>query len=73
MPKINLKVSLKSDDKENIINVPGIISDNVLKYKEDENTLVKYNYNNELIRENDNLLMKYQFVKDENCINDYRK
>lgn len=65
MPKIDIKVTISSDNNNNSYKIKSIIQDDIIKYREQDNTLVKYDLNkNLLIRENDNLRMEYLFDKD---------
>ena len=64
MSKINIKVTIENDDQKQQITTNAIIQDNILKYKEENNTIVKFNYlNNNLIRENNDIYMDYKFKK----------
>lgn len=62
MPKLNIKVTV-NNDLENIDFISkAIIQDNLLKYKEKDNTTVIYDYEkNSLFRENNELRMEYSF------------
>ncbi len=65
MPKINIKVSISDDTNNDSYEIKSIIQDEIIKYKEKDNTLVKYDLNkNILTRENDNLRMEYVFDKE---------
>ena len=70
MPKINIKVSISDNTNNDSYEIKSIIQDEIIKYKEKDNTLVKYDLNkNILTRENDNLRMEYVFNKEnENAI-----
>ena len=62
MPKKEIIVKLKNNYIDDSINTQAIISDNKIKYKEKDNTKVILDLNNkELIRENNELYMKYIF------------
>lgn len=62
MPKININVSISNNEIEDSYKLVSIISNNIIKYKEKDNTKVLYNLdNNTLIRENDTLRMEYLF------------
>ena len=64
MPKINIKVSISDNTNNDSYEIKSIIQDEIIKYKEKDNTLVKYDLNkNILTRENDNLRMEYVFNK----------
>ena len=65
MPKINIKVSISDNTNNDSYEIKSIIQDEIIKYKEKDNTLVKYDLNkNILTRENDNLRMEYVFNKE---------
>lgn len=62
MSKVKIKVSV-NDDIEKEYNAIYREKERLLTYKEEDNTLVKFNYkDNVLIRENDSLFMQYKFV-----------
>lgn len=62
MPKKEIKASIKNDDTNNSINTTAIIYDGILKYKENENTKVILDLNNNiLIRENNEFRMEYKY------------
>ncbi len=62
MSKVKIKVSV-NDDIEKEYNAIYREKEKLLTYKEEDNTLVKFNYkDNVLIRENDSLFMQYKFV-----------
>lgn len=62
MSKINIKVSIKNKETDYSYETKGIILNNELKYYEENNTKVIYNYdNNHLIRTNDELRMSFTF------------
>lgn len=69
--KVNAKITLQNAEDNFEYVVPAIYHDDekVIIYNEqdDQKTLVKFNYiTKELIRENDSLLMKYNFNKEKN-------
>ena len=69
--KVNVKITLQNAEDNFEYVVPAIYNDDdkVIIYNEqdDQKTLVKFNYiTKELIRENDSLLMKYNFNKEKN-------
>lgn len=69
MPKININVSISNNEIKDSYKLVSIISDNIIKYKEKDNTKVLYNLDkNTLIRENDTLRMEYFFDNLENTI-----
>lgn len=62
MSKVKIKVSV-NDDIEKEYNAIYREKEKLLTYKEEDNTLVKFNYkDNILIRENDSIFMQYKFV-----------
>lgn len=62
MSKVKIKVSV-NDDIEKEYNAIYREKEKLLTYKEEDNTLVKFNYkDNIIIRENDSLFMQYKFV-----------
>lgn len=62
MSKESIKVTIKNSENNSSFKTNAIIQDNIIKYKEDNNTIVKFNYEtNELIRENNELRMNYFF------------
>lgn len=65
MPKINIKVSLKSPN-ENLKNkYIGLYQDDVLKYFEDADTKMTYYYKTNILkRETKDLIMKFYFDKE---------
>ena len=69
MSKIKIKVTVTNSEGINIYSSNAIILDNIIKYKENDNTTVIYNYSkNELIRDNKDLKMNYIFDKDKKTI-----
>ena len=62
MPKIKIIVTIKNEEEDTSYNVNAILQDNILKYQENNHTMVIYNYeNNSLVRENEELRMDYLF------------
>lgn len=62
MPKTNIKVTIQNEEENNVITEKAILQDSLLKYKENKDTLVIYNYDkNSLVRENNELRMDYLF------------
>lgn len=69
MPKLNIKVTVINDEEKQSFITNAIIQDEVLKYKERDNTTVIYDYkNNSLFRENNELRMEYSFNNGEGNI-----
>ncbi len=65
MSIVNIKVSLNTDDSSIEENTKALLIDNVIKYKEKDETSVILNLdNNTLIRENNELRLEYLFEKD---------
>ena len=62
MSKINIKVTIKNKESDISYETKGILLNNELKYYEENNTKVVFNYdNNHLIRTNDELRMDFTF------------
>ena len=62
MPKMNIKVSIHNEMENSHYKVPAIFQEDTMKYKEQDDTIVTYNYrDNILLRENKELRMKYPF------------
>ena len=62
MPRLNIKVTVINDEETQEFITNAIIQDEILKYKERDNTTVIYDYkNNSLFRENNELRMDYSF------------
>jgi len=62
LPKITIKVNIKSTDSNENYTRIAIIQDQILKYVEKEDTITKFDYqNNILIRENKEFKMEYLF------------
>jgi hypothetical protein len=65
MPKINIRTSISSVDDKSEAMTKAIIQDQIIKYKEDKDTTVLYDYESKtLSRENNQLRMKYIFDKE---------
>lgn len=66
MPKININVTITNPDEKTNFKTPAIISDGFMKYREPNNTLVIFNYEEKkLTRENEELKMNYIFDKEQ--------
>ncbi len=62
MPKINIKVEIKNEEDHISSTTTGIINDERLKYKEEDETTVTFDYEkNILVRENEEWKMIYPF------------
>ena len=62
MPKLEVLVSVKNDDSNIEYKTTAILSDNVIKYKSEDNTIEVFDYDNyKLTRENNELRMDYIF------------
>ena len=62
MPKTKILVTIKNEEEDTSYEVPAILQDCIMKYKEPNNTTVLYDYEkNSLIRENEELRMDYLF------------
>ena len=66
MAKKDVIITVKSQEENSSYKIKSIIEDDIIKYKEKNNTLVKFDYNkNTLVRENDELRMDYVFRRNE--------
>lgn len=66
MAKKDVIVTVKGQEENSSYKIKSIIEDDVIKYKEKNNTLVKFDYNkNTLFRENEELRMDYVFRRNE--------
>ena len=62
MPKINIQITVNNEEENHTYETTAILQDEVLKYIENNNTTVLYNYkNNSLVRKNEELRMDYLF------------
>ena len=62
MPKIKLKVLIKSNDNNTEFETMAILQENLIKYKETDETTVVFDCNNLILtRENNELRMEYRF------------
>lgn len=62
MAKIRIRVTIKNSETEDSYEVNAIIQDNIIKYREADDTKVSFDYNkNKLIRENNQMKMLYYF------------
>ncbi|MBP5678589.1 MAG: hypothetical protein J6X28_02015 [Bacilli bacterium] len=62
MPKIHIKVTIKNEEEDTSYETQAILQEECLKYKENQETTVQYQYDhNILIRENKELKMEYTF------------
>lgn len=62
MSKIKIKVQIKNSNTNNEYETDAILQDEIIKYKEEDNTKVVFNYKeNKLTRENNELKMIYSF------------
>jgi hypothetical protein len=62
MPKLEVLVSVKNDDSNIEYKTTAILTDDVIKYKSEDNTTEIFDYiNNKLTRENNELRMDYVF------------
>ncbi len=67
MPKFSINVTIKNEEEDNTISTKAILQDSLLKYKENQETVVIYNYDkNSLVRGNNDLRMDYLFDVDRN-------
>lgn len=68
MPKLRLKVYLKTETEESFYETTGYYQkdQNKLTYREKDNTIVNYYYTDNILkRENNELTLKFEFKKDE--------
>ena len=64
MPKTKIKVTIHNEEENSDFETNAILHENMLKYKENQETTVLWNYDkNSLVRENDELRMNYVFDK----------
>lgn len=69
MPVIKIKSIITNKEEKIITKTKGIIIDNTIKYQENDDTKVIFNYNNyELIRENKDYKIIYNFSKEQGNI-----
>ena len=62
MPKIKIRVLIKNSETESSLDTMAILEEDKIKYKEDKNTTVIWNYkDNTLLRETDQLRITYKF------------
>lgn len=62
MPKIKALIRIKNDDTKEELKTIAIIQNNILKYKEKDNTTMIIDYqNNKLLRENNNIKLEIPF------------
>ena len=62
MPKFDVLIRVKNDDSNIEYKTTAILSDNVIKYKSEDNTIEVFDYDNyKLTRENNELRMDYIF------------
>lgn len=66
MAKKEVTVTVKSQEENSSYKIKSIIEDGIIKYKENNGTLVKFDYSKKtLVRENDELKMDYVFRQNE--------
>ena len=69
MSKIDIEVTVKNSEVTDSYKVKAIVQNNVIKYKEPDDTTVIFDYEeNRLVRENDQMKMMYYFNEKENSI-----
>ena len=62
MPKRKIKATIENSDNEVITTTTAIYQDKIIKYKEDDNSTVVYNYKkHKLTRENTEIKIEYIF------------
>jgi len=66
MNKLKIKTTIKTKSEKTAVNTMGTIESGIISYKENNNTYMYLDINrNELIRENDEINMKYSFKEKE--------
>lgn len=66
MAKKDVIVTIKSQEENSSYKIKSIIEEDVIKYKEENNTLVRFDYSkNTLVRENSEMRMDYVFRRKE--------
>ena len=64
MSKIKINITIKNPEINISKEVDAILQDEILKYKEEKDTSVKFSYkDNNLVRENNELRMEYLFLE----------
>lgn len=62
MPKLDVLISVKNNDSNIEYKTTAILTEDIIKYKSEDNTTEMFDYtNNKLIRENSELRMNYIF------------
>ena len=62
MPKLDVLISVKSNDSNQEYKTTAILTEEIIKYKSEDNTTEMFDYtNNNLTRENSELRMDYVF------------
>ena len=62
MPVIDIKISISNNETTENYETKAIIQNNIIKYKEKDNTIVKYNLEENILnRENTKLRLNYIF------------
>ena len=62
MPKLDVLISVKSNDSNQEYKTTAILTEEIIKYKSEDNTTEMFDYtNNKLTRENSELRMDYVF------------
>src|SRR5574344_1829568 len=64
-----IKISLISDTKSDIYTLNANLTNNILKYKENDNNVTFDLNQNLLIRENDSMYLQFSFKKNKNTTN----
>ena len=69
MPKKEISYEIRNKEEKVSSNTIGILQDNIVKYKEKDNTIVHYHYDENILeRENDDIKLKYRFKVKEKTI-----
>jgi hypothetical protein len=69
MPKKEISYEIRNKEEKVSSNTIGLLQENILKYKEKDNTIVHFHYNENILeRENDDIKLKYRFKVKEKTI-----
>ena len=64
MPKKRIMATIENKEEKIVTKTTAIYQDNVIKYKEEDNTIVVYNYKkHKLTRDNKDIKIEYIFVE----------
>ncbi len=69
MPKIKACIRIENETKKDVFETNGIIQENKLKYKDNDSTMMIYDYEKQILfRENNELKITYPFSLKEKTI-----